>query len=184
MRPSFRVLAALLALAGGAFAQTPSVPSPAAPAAPSLPRATAPTLPARIGTPVSPAPSGATTAALTTPKKIDVNSADESEIASLPGIGPATAKAIVAGRPWDKLGDLAGKKAINRPTFERNKDRLALANINTSTAEMMAKTLPGVGEKTAPKIVDARPYATPDELVSKKVLTAAQFAKIKDVIAY
>jgi competence protein ComEA len=117
-------------------------------------------------------------------KKIDINSASETDIATLPGIGPVTAKAIVDGRPWDELSALTAKKVMPQPVFERNKDRFALANINTSSAADIAKTLPGIGDKTAPKIVNGRPYATPQDLVTKKILTAGQFAKIKDVITY
>lgn len=164
-------------LASSAFAQ---VPTPAPRVAPTMPPATSPAVPARIGTPV--APSVASTAM--SDKRIDVNGASEKDLASLPGIGPVTAKAIVDGRPWDELSALVSKKVMAQPTFEKNKDRLALANINTSSAAEIAKALPGIGDKTAPKIVSGRPYATPQDLVTKKVLTAAQFAKIKDVITY
>ncbi len=181
-RHTAAILAALaLPLFGSAgFAQTPAVPSTSR-AAPTLPPAASPSVPARIGTPVAPAAAPAAAAAT---KKIDINAASEQEIATLPGIGPVTAKAIVDGRPWDDLSALTSKKVVNQPTFERNKDRFALANINSSSAADIAKTLPGVGDKTAPKIVNGRPYATPQDLVTKKVLTAAQLAKIKDVITY
>ena len=50
--------------------------------------------------------------AATAGKRIDINSASENEIATLPGVGPATAKNIVQGRPWDDLNDLVKKKAM------------------------------------------------------------------------
>ncbi len=176
MRSTLAALTAL-ALFTPAFAQAPAT-SPAARSAPAptLPPATSPTIPTRI------APSAAPTTLST--KKIDINAASETELASLPGIGPVTAKAIVDGRPWDDLSALSTKKVMTQPTFAKNKDRLALADINTSSATDIAKTLPGIGDKTAPKIVAGRPYATPQDLVTKKVLTAAQFAKIKDLITY
>ncbi len=174
------LLALALPLSGTpVLAQTPSA-SPRT--APTLPPAASPSVPAKIGTPVTPATTAAAPAASTA--KIDINAASEQDIATLPGIGPVTAKAIVDGRPWDDVNALLSKKVVSRPTFERNKDRFALANINTSSAADIAKTLPGIGDKTAPKVVAARPYATPQDLVTKKVLTAGQFAKIKDVIAY
>ena len=113
-----------------------------------------------------------------------MNAASEQEITSLPGVDPQGAKAVVQGRPWDDLNDLVKKNALSQAAYDRNKDRLAMANINTSSAADMARTLPGVGEKTAPKIVNGRPYATPHDLVAKKVLSEAQFQKIKNVITY
>src|SRR5579872_5715133 len=41
--------------------------------------------------------------------KIDLNSASEKELDTLPGVGPATAKKIIAGRPYSSVDDL--KKA-------------------------------------------------------------------------
>ena len=174
-------LLAAFALVAPASAQTPAPVTH--PTAPTLPTPTAPTVPARVGTPIAPTATGAPTP-MALGKRIDVNAASETDLASLPGIGPVTAKAIVAGRPWDDLSALTSKKVMAKTVFERNKDRLALADINTSSADAMAKVLPGIGEKTAPKIVAGRPYAMPQDLVTKKVLTAAQLAKIQGVITY
>lgn len=38
--------------------------------------------------------------------KVDLNTASESELNSLPGIGPATSKKIIAGRPYSSVDDL------------------------------------------------------------------------------
>ena len=40
--------------------------------------------------------------------KIDINSATPAELEKLPGVGSATAKKIVAGRPYQSVGDLSG----------------------------------------------------------------------------
>ena len=45
--------------------------------------------------------------------KVDINSASEAELTALPGIGAATAKKIIAGRPYSSTNDLA--KAGIRP---------------------------------------------------------------------
>jgi len=58
----------------------------------------------------------------------------------------------------------------------------ALININNaSLAEL--DTLPGVGPVTAQKIINNRPYATVDELLSKKSVNSKVFSQIKDKIS-
>lgn len=180
MLRALRLTAALLAgLAVPALAQTTSTSRPTTPpAATSTRPSTAPAAaPARPTAQAAAAPTAAV-------KRIDINSASEQEIATLPGIGAVYSKNIVQGRPWDDLGDLVKKKALPQSVFDRNKDRFALANINTSSAADLAKTLPGIGDVRSRAIVSGRPYATPQDLVSKKVLTPAQFDKIKDLITY
>jgi competence protein ComEA len=54
-------------------------------------------------------------------------------------------------------------------------------NINTATLESL-DTLSGIGKVTAQKIIDNRPYATINELLSKKVVSSSVFTKIKDRI--
>jgi DNA uptake protein ComE-like DNA-binding protein len=45
------------------------------------------------------------------------------------------------------------------------------------------RQLPGVNEATAKKIVENRPYARSDELVTKKVLSKAAYDSLKEHIA-
>ena len=174
--PSLRLAAALLALlslATFAQAQNPvpsapsprSVPAPAAPAAPVVPR---------------PAPAATSAAG----KRVDINSATAAQLQNLPGIGPARATAIVAGRPYADLNDLVTKKVLTQGVLDGIKDRMALANINTSSASEMEKTLKGIGDVRAKAIVAGRPYAAPQDLVTKKVLTQGVLDGMKDAITY
>lgn len=165
-----KILIALFAavLAWPALAQAPAqTPAPAPGAAPAARTARAAAKPAAAAT-----------------GKVDINAAAEPQLQALPGVGPARSKAIVANRPYDELGDLVKKKALSQGVFDKVKDQLALANINSSTAAQMEKTLPGIGDVRSKAIVAGRPYAGPQDLVAKGVLTQPQLDRIKDVIAF
>lgn len=56
-------------------------------------------------------------------------------------------------------------------------------NINSATKTELDK-LPGIGEVTANKIIDNRPFSNKDDLVNKKVLTKSQLDKILPLIIF
>ena len=57
---------------------------------------------------------------------VSVNSGTESDLDSLPSIGPVTAQKIINLRPYSTLEDLVSKKALGQKTFEKIKDLISL----------------------------------------------------------
>lgn len=57
-----------------------------------------------------------------------------------------------------------------------------LININTASPSQL-DTLPGIGEATATKIINGRPYQNISQLVEMHIVTQSVFTKIKDLIS-
>jgi len=71
--------------------------------------------------------------------KVDLNTASEKELDSLPGVGPATAKKIVAHRPYSSVEDLK-KAGVAERTIEKIRPRVtvseaAAANSSPATSK-------------------------------------------------
>ena len=155
--------------------------------------AVAPDRAARIGK--LPAAPGATAL-------VDLNSSTAAQLEELPGIGRASARKIMAGRPYRSVEDLskAGLSAAEiakisplvtvaaatGPTTGRlalpakESATANLVDLNSATAAQL-DALPGVGPVAAKKIVAARPYKTVDDL-AKAGIPAATIAKIRSLV--
>jgi competence protein ComEA len=144
------------------------------------------------------------------PTKVDINSASLKDLEALPGVGPATAKKIVAGRPYAAVTDLsragvsastiakitplvsvgaaaasapAEKPAKARPAREEKKtEASAPSAVDLNRASMKElEALPGVGAATAKKIVAGRPYASVADL-SRAGVPASTVEKVKSLV--
>ena len=65
------------------------------------------------------APKAAGVAATAVSGAVDLNSATQAELEKLPGVGPAGAKKIMAGRPYTSTSELATKAKLPAKTVEK-----------------------------------------------------------------
>ena len=135
---------------------------------------------------------------------VDLNKATVEELEELPGVGPATAKKIVAGRPYTKVDDLAKAGVPARViTSIRSKVHVAEAaaaksktksagtaapaaksgKVNLNTADAAAlEELPGVGPAHAKAIIAARPFKSVDDLEHVKGLGKSRIDALRDLV--
>jgi DNA uptake protein ComE-like DNA-binding protein len=148
------------------------------------------------------APSASATA------KVDLNTASEKELEGLPGVGAATAKKIIAGRPYTSAADLA-KAGVSKTTIDKIAPLVAVSapasssasggapvakhpaasstaaatgpvDLNTAS-EKELEDLPGVGPATAKKIIAGRPFASVGDL-SKAGVSSGTIQKITPLV--
>ena len=110
------ILTALLVAAGLALASTPAAAQKA-----EAPKDSAKETAKKPDAKKSDAKAGAATAAGTL---IDINTASEQELATLPGIGEARAKAIVKGRPYRGKNELKDKKIVPESVYNGIQDKI------------------------------------------------------------
>jgi competence protein ComEA len=140
---------------------------------------------------------------------VDINNASQKELEALPGVGAASAKKIIASRPYKSADDLS-KAGLSAKVVDKIKPLVtvgaassAASTAVTTAAKAKADTktqkaigglvdinnasqkeleaLPGVGAATAKKIVAGRPYKSTDDL-SKAGLSAKVIDKIKPLV--
>jgi competence protein ComEA len=74
-----------------------------------------------------------------------------------------------------------GVAQTKKPAAKAATAKAAPLDINSASKAELA-TLTGIGDAYSQKIIDGRPYATKNQLVSKKILPQATYDKIKDQI--
>ncbi len=86
---------------------------------------------------------------------------------------------------WAPLPLFAGQAAtppMSGHSMPMHGQHMGTLDLNTASVDDL-KMVPGVNEDTAKKIVENRPYARTDELITKKVLSKPAYDSIKEHIA-
>jgi hypothetical protein len=87
--------------------------------------------------------------------QVDLNSASQADIEKLPGVGPATAKKIIAGRPYSSIQDLKGA-GVSQRTIEKITPLVTIGGKPASSAPAPGqsptspRSKPAVSGATAP----------------------------------
>lgn len=142
-------------------------------------------------------------------EKVDLNGASQQDLEGLPGVGAATAKKIIAGRPYTSVADLQ-KAGVSPKTIEKITPLVSLgasaASANPSTrrsnseanrsagsqtaaakvdlnsaSQQDLEALPGVGAATAKKIISNRPYSSVSDL-SKTGISKSKLNNISSLV--
>ena len=78
--------------------------------------------------------------------KVDINSASQADLEKLPGVGEATAKKIIAGRPYQTVADLQ-KAGVSKKTLGQI---TPLVTVGSATPPAAAATAPAPAASSAP----------------------------------
>jgi competence protein ComEA len=99
---------------------------------------------------------------------VDLNSASEKDLEALPGVGPATAKKIVAGRPY-KSADELKKAGLNDKAVEALKPLVTAGPAAAAPAAAKAAAAPATPAKEPPTKASAVKEKAAKEPAAKEI---------------
>jgi len=91
---------------------------------------------------------------------VNLNTASESELVALPGVGPATAKKIIAGRPYTSIADLA-KAGVPKNTIQKIMSMVTVGAASSAPAPQPAPRPTAVPAAPAPAPAPSTTAPTP-----------------------
>jgi hypothetical protein len=105
---------------------------------------------------------------------VNLNTASEADLEALPGVGPATAKKIIAGRPYASVAELS-KAGVPKNTIEKITGLVTVGPASAPTAQPTSRPAPAPSTAApAPRVPSSAP--TPS------VSTTAQQPPVKGMV--
>jgi competence protein ComEA len=118
----------------------------------------------RVGdAPASKSSEGGAVAAKT--GKVNLNTADQAALEALPGIGPAHAEAIIAGRPYKSVDELEKVKGLGKTRIDALRNLVSTASAAPPAAKGKAATVRSTA-KAAAESTDDTPKLRPGQKVN------------------
>jgi len=133
---------------------------------------------------------------------VNINTASQKELEAVKGVKRATAKKIIANRPYKSLEELskaglstknigslksslttgaAPAAAEKKAGAESKRETGSRVNLNTATQKELQK-IPGIGPRKAKAIIKGRPYKSPEDIMKVRGIKKKTYKKIKDMI--
>jgi competence protein ComEA len=116
-------------------------------------------------------------------RKVDVNSADVEELATLPGIGPALAKAIIDGRPYGTFDDLDEVKGLGPSKLAKIKDLVAVGSTTSAITIPKSDLKPEPGKSVAgkSKVITKKAPLAPGVKINLNTATLNELATLPGI---
>ncbi len=96
---------------------------------------------------------------------VNLNTAPQADLEKLPGIGPATAKKIIAGRPYTSVSELTSKAGIPAATMQKLSPQVTVG-AGTATPAVKPVQKPAAPAPTAVKTPAAPKAAAPAKVAA------------------